>query len=124
METLVAALPSIPTEVRPAIRSILPSLTARAVRLCRSRVEAEDLVQETVLRALRFETTFERGTNARAWMFQILESVFITKIRSRTRERRALERFAHDPNLTFALTLPLPLGLVSTQMDAALTALP
>lgn len=111
-------------DARSAIAAVLPSLSARALRLSRSRADADDLVHDTVLRALRFEGTFQPGTNARAWMHQILSSVFISKMRSRSRERRALERFVHDPNLTATLTNPAPLRVVSDRVHAALAALP
>jgi len=87
------------TPVRDALSALLPRLHARALRLSRSRAEADDLVQEMCLRALRFESTFAAGTNVRAWLHQILESVFISRCRSRSRERRALGRFSGDPTL-------------------------
>ena len=106
------------------IAEVLPSLRARATRLTRSRVEADDLLQDTVLRALRFESTFERGTNLRAWMHRILESVFISGCRRRTRERSALGRFAQDPTLA-SVSSPEPvLRLVSDRVDIALRSLP
>jgi RNA polymerase sigma-70 factor (ECF subfamily) len=106
------------------IAEVLPSLRARATRLTRSRVEADDLLQDTVLRALRFESTFERGTNLRAWMHQILESVFISGCRRRSRERSALGRFAQDPTLS-SVSSPEPvLRLVSDRVDVALRSLP
>jgi RNA polymerase sigma-70 factor (ECF subfamily) len=72
-------------------------LVARALRLARDRAIAEDLVQETFERALRFETTFLPGTSPRAWAFQILFSVFVTRARRRKRESRALAWLATDP---------------------------
>jgi RNA polymerase sigma-70 factor (ECF subfamily) len=75
-------------DLRSGIPAVLPSLGARALRLARSRADADDLVQETVLRALRFENTFQRGTNLRAWMHQILESVFVTRCPRRARPGR------------------------------------
>jgi RNA polymerase sigma factor (sigma-70 family) len=97
---------------------------ARALRLTRSRPDAEDLVQETVLRALRFEETFQRGTNLRAWMQQILQSVFISRCRRRVRERRALDRFGFDPTLTMRSTPAPTLRSVSGKMHAAFSSLP
>src|SRR5262249_30766625 len=82
------------------------------------------LVQETVLRALRFESTFQRGTNLRAWMHQILESVFVTRCRSRARERRAFERFAGDPTLCTRSTKAPEVRAVTNHVDAALRSLP
>ena len=50
----------------------LDSLFNLAMWMARDRPAAEDLVQETCLRALRFRHQFEPGTNLRAWLFQIL----------------------------------------------------
>jgi RNA polymerase sigma-70 factor (ECF subfamily) len=58
---------------------------------------AEDLVQDTVERALRFEAHYKQGTNLRAWVHQILFSVFMTRCRQSRRERNALEALVTDP---------------------------
>ncbi|MCF6157036.1 MAG: sigma-70 family RNA polymerase sigma factor [wastewater metagenome] len=63
-----------------AIRHI-DSLYNMALRLVLNREEAEDLVQETYLKAYRFFNTFERGTNIKAWLFKILRNTFINKYR-------------------------------------------
>ncbi|HVW26200.1 MAG TPA: RNA polymerase sigma factor [Polyangiaceae bacterium] len=110
--------------LRASIPDVLPALEARAMRLARSRHDAEDLLQETVVRALRFEGTFQRGTNLRAWMQQILQSVFISRCRRRVRERRALERFTGDPTLTASATAAPVLRSVSNKMHAAYSSLP
>jgi RNA polymerase sigma-70 factor (ECF subfamily) len=110
--------------LRASIPEVLPALEARALRLTRSRADADDLLQETVVRALRFESTFQRGTNLRAWMHQILQSVFISRCRRRVRERRALERFTGDPTLTARMTSAPVLNCVSEKMHAAYVALP
>ncbi len=75
----------------------LPSLYARALKLCLNATEAQDLVQDTVERALRFESSYQPGTNLRAWAQQVLFSVFVTRCRKRRRERRALELLTTDP---------------------------
>ena len=110
--------------LRKEMTAVVPSLEARALHLARSRADAEDLVQETILRALRFEDTFEPGTNLKAWMHQILHSVFISGCRRKTRERLALSRFAGDPTTTSRATPPPVLHAVSGRVDSAFRALP
>ncbi|MFO0552940.1 MAG: RNA polymerase sigma factor [Polyangiaceae bacterium] len=85
------------SELRTAITKMSPELHARALRLSRNNTIAEDLVQDTVERAIRFESHFIPGTNARAWLFQILFSVFITRCRRLRRETRGLSALASDP---------------------------
>ena len=62
-----------------------------AVYLTRNGPQAEDLVQETYLRAFRFAHRFQPGTNLRAWMFQILRNTFLTFYRHREREPAFLD---------------------------------
>ncbi|HSE91713.1 MAG TPA: sigma-70 family RNA polymerase sigma factor [Methylomirabilota bacterium] len=64
----------------------LDALYNFAMYLARKPAEAEDLVQETYLRAFRFSHRFERGTHLRAWLFQILRNTFLTFYRLRERE--------------------------------------
>jgi RNA polymerase sigma-70 factor (ECF subfamily) len=90
-------------ELRAGLVALVPELRARALRLCGDRAMADDVVQDTVERALRFGEQFERGTHLRAWAFQILFSVFVTSWRRRRRERKAIEHLTSDP---CAWTLP------------------
>jgi len=83
--------------LRRALPALLPMLRARALRLSRDGSAAEDLVQDTLERALRFASTFEPDTNLRAWMHKILMSVFVSRCRRLRRERRALDWLASDP---------------------------
>src|SRR4051794_4603955 len=55
--------------------TLVPELRGRACRLCGDPVTAEDIVQDTIERALRFAKQYEKGTNLRAWVYQILFSV-------------------------------------------------
>ena len=58
----------------------LRSLRSLALRLTRNDKDAEDLVQDTYLRAYRFFHRFEPGTNIRAWLFRILKNQFLNRV--------------------------------------------
>lgn len=73
----------------------LDSLYRTALRLTRNQQEAEDLVQETMLKAFRFANTYQRGTNLRAWLFRILNTSAINRYRKQA---------------THPATTPLPEG--------------
>ncbi len=57
---------------------VLPSLYSHAFWLCRNHADAEDLVQETIVKALRAFDSFHAGTNFKAWVFRILRNTFLT----------------------------------------------
>jgi RNA polymerase sigma-70 factor (ECF subfamily) len=84
-------------------REALPHLGAlysAAIRLTRNERDAEDLVQDAMLRAYRFFDTFQAGTNCKAWLFRILTNVFRNRYREREREREILgEAESSDANL-------------------------
>jgi RNA polymerase sigma-70 factor (ECF subfamily) len=64
----------------------LEPLYATALRLTRNRADAEDLVQDTVVKALRFSDRFERGTNMRAWLSTILHNTWRNRLRDAGRQ--------------------------------------
>jgi RNA polymerase sigma-70 factor, ECF subfamily len=64
----------------------LDSLYRTALRMTRNPQDAEDLVQETMLRAFRFFGQFQPGTNLRAWLFKILTNTFINSYRKASAE--------------------------------------
>src|SRR3954453_12620008 len=64
----------------------LDSLYRAALRLTRRPADAEDLVQETYLKAFRAADSFEPGTNLRAWLFTILHNTARNRARDRARE--------------------------------------
>src|SRR5476651_754452 len=68
----------------------LPALYAAALRVTRHEKDAEDLVQDALLRAYRFFDTFQAGTNCKAWLFRILTNVFCNRYREREREHEVL----------------------------------
>jgi RNA polymerase sigma-70 factor, ECF subfamily len=76
----------------------LPSLRSFAISLTRSVDQAEDLVQETVLRAIHKQEKFEPGTNLQAWLLAILRNLFCSACR---RSKREIE----DADGSYAATL-------------------
>jgi RNA polymerase sigma-70 factor (ECF subfamily) len=64
----------------------LHALYTVALSMTREEKEAEDLVQETCLKAYRFFHQFERGTNCKAWLFKILQNTYINRYRQRSKE--------------------------------------
>ena len=66
--------------------ALLPNLRAFAFSLCGQHDRADDLVQETLLKAWSHLDSFQEGTNLRAWLFTILRNTFITEMRRRRRE--------------------------------------
>lgn len=73
-------------DVRRAMLAAVPSLRAFAISLTGSLDQADDLVQETIVRALSNLDRFQPGTNLQAWMFTILRNQFHTAYRKRRRE--------------------------------------
>jgi len=72
--------------VRKAVLGAVPSLRAFAISLCGNVDRADDLVQETLLRALANIDSFQPGTNMSAWLFTILRNHFRSEYRKRRRE--------------------------------------
>jgi len=69
----------------------LDSLYRTALRLTRVPADAEDLVQETYLKAFRAADRFEPGTNLRAWLFTILHNTARNRVRDRARDTVAID---------------------------------
>jgi RNA polymerase sigma-70 factor (ECF subfamily) len=65
---------------------LLPGMYSAAFRLTRNAADAEDLIQETFLRAYRAFHQFEPGTNLKAWLYRILTNTFINSYRKKQRE--------------------------------------
>jgi RNA polymerase sigma-70 factor (ECF subfamily) len=70
------------------------SLYTAAMRMTRNAADAEDLVQETYLKAYRAYGSFQEGTNLKSWLYKILTNTFINAYRSR--RRRPLETDLDD----------------------------
>jgi RNA polymerase sigma-70 factor (ECF subfamily) len=72
----------------------MPALYSAALRMTRNPADAEDLVQETYLRAYRGFGSFTEGTNLRAWLYRILTNTYINSYRAK--QRRPDERQLDD----------------------------
>ena len=114
-------------------RPLLPALYGTAMRLSRNEADAGDLVQETVLRAFRTFANFRPGTNARAWLFTILHSVYVNHCRRSGRERARFSLLGEDLDQAIAAEsmalyaeddLAVSYGDWSAQIDRALEQLP
>ncbi len=117
--------------------SYLDPLYRTALRMTRSEADAEDLVQETYIRALRFRDQFTPGTNLKAWLFRILTNTFINMYRRRkaqpeTTELGDVDEFSLYRRMTGAGSVaasPNPeeeflRGIVDTEVKDALAELP
>jgi RNA polymerase sigma-70 factor, ECF subfamily len=69
---------------------LLNGMYSSAFRLTRNAADAEDLVQETFLRAYRGFHQFQEGTNLKAWLYRILMNTFINSYRKRQREPQTI----------------------------------
>jgi RNA polymerase sigma-70 factor, ECF subfamily len=78
--------------------AVIPNLRAFAVSLCGNLDRADDLVQETLVKAWSNIGTFVEGTNLRAWLFTILRNIYYSEYRKRRRE-------VADPEGAFAAKL-------------------
>ena len=70
---------------------LLPSLYAAALRMTRNPADAEDVVQDTYLRAYRGFAGFQEGTNLKAWLYRILTNSFINTYRKKQREPQTVD---------------------------------
>lgn len=86
------------SDLRTDIVAAVPSLRAFAFSLARHPEDADDLVQDTLVRAFRRLSSFEEGTNLHAWLFTILRNAFYSTYRKRGRE-------VEDPDGAYAARL-------------------
>ncbi len=110
------------------------SLYRTALRLTRVPADAEDLVQDTYLKAFRAADTFEPGTNLRAWLFTILHNTARNRVRDRARETvfadsETVDQAADEPGSWDRATAPSPEALLlrdtlTPELQAAIDAMP
>ncbi len=108
-------------EVRAEIVAMRPALCRRAQRWVRSAGEAEDLAQETVLRAFSAESYFASRDHLRAWLYTVLRNLFISGRRRGQSARRAEQRLVGEASVAAG---PREVSFLSRAMERALDALP
>lgn len=109
--------------------SYVDSLYGTALRLTRRPADAEDLVQDTYLKAFRAADQFERGTNLKAWLFTILHNTFRNSRRHDVRspvdvDSEVVERAADVMALDQTPEQLLTRATLDSNLQAALDALP
>lgn len=107
--------------VRKAMIGAIPHLRAFAISLCGNADRADDLVQETLIRAWSKLSSFTEGTNMSAWLYTILRNVFYSEYRKRRREVEDV-----DGRIAGQQVAPPPQGSHMNMLDfrAALMHLP
>jgi RNA polymerase sigma-70 factor (ECF subfamily) len=121
-----------PEAFRAEVLTFIEPLYGTALRLTRNRADAEDLVQDTLLKAFRFADRFAAGTNLRAWLYTILHNTWRNRIRDSARaqvdvDSDRVEAAAASSSGPTAGDTPERILLRSTldaDLQAALDALP
>jgi RNA polymerase sigma-70 factor (ECF subfamily) len=80
----------------------MDALYRTALRMTKNDSDAEDLVQETMIKAYRFWDKFEQGSNCRAWLFKIMTNIFINDYRSKSRTPQSIDVDDIDDNYLYS----------------------
>jgi RNA polymerase sigma-70 factor (ECF subfamily) len=124
--------PPDPEAFRAEVLTFVEPLYGTALRLARNRADAEDLVQDTMVKAFRFSDRFMPGTNLRAWLYTILHNTWRNRLRDAARgpidvDSDRVEEAAASPGGPTEGETPERILLRSTldaDLQAALDALP
>jgi RNA polymerase sigma-70 factor (ECF subfamily) len=110
-----------PDRWRDDVLALIPALRAFAWSLCHNSADADDLVQETLIKAWTHRSKFQLGTNLRAWLFTILRNTYYTAMVRRRRE-------VSDTNGKHTATLTAPAtqdwSVAMRALQAAMARLP
>lgn len=85
-----------------ALVELKDNLQYYAVSLTSDQQNAEDLLQETMLKALKYRHKFRKDTNFKAWMFTIMRNTFINTYRKNVRKREVFDSSGNDLHLLFS----------------------
>lgn len=95
-------------------------------KLTQDEDEAKDLVQETFMKGFRFITSFEKGTNAKAWLFRILKNTFINEYRKKSKQPtkvdyNEVESYYNSENTESDITIDLRSETVQNRIGDEVT---
>lgn len=107
-------------ELETELIAMLPALERRAYRWCRDPAEAQDLAQDTVLRALGKKPTFDSQSHLRAWLYTVLRNLFI----SRRRRDQSWQRASGELTGTAERASDAPVPFLTASIERALARLP
>jgi RNA polymerase sigma-70 factor (ECF subfamily) len=107
----------------------IDSLYGAAMRLTRNPADAEDLVQDTYVKAVRFEEQFKQGTHLKAWLYTILHNTFLNQRRRATRDPVDVDSEQVDTAPARVTDGPSPeellmRGALGSDLQGAIDALP
>jgi RNA polymerase sigma-70 factor (ECF subfamily) len=100
--------------------AFLDALYRTALRMTRSEAEAEDLVQETYIKAFRHRDQFTPGTNLKAWLFRILTNTFINQYRRKAARPETTELDDVDESILYRHMRDISPGSASPDPEAVL----
>ena len=100
--------------------SFIDALYRTGLRMTRSEAEAEDLVQETYIRAFRFRHQYTPGTNMKAWLFRILTNTFINQYRRKAARPQTTELDDVEESILYRQMRDVSPGSASPDPEAEL----
>jgi RNA polymerase sigma factor (sigma-70 family) len=99
----------------------IPALKAFSRRFYRNAIDADDLIQETLLKALSNRDRFEEGTNLKSWLFTIMRNAFCTRFASARREAPGMTECVADQRV---LPPTQEWSLLAKDVERAYAAMP
>jgi RNA polymerase sigma-70 factor, ECF subfamily len=127
--------PAIAVRFERDVKPVIEPLRRRAIRLTSTTADAEDLLQETLLKAYAGRHSFQQGTNLSAWMFRIMTNTYISSYRNKKRQpaqcptdqltdRQLAVSAAHRPAALWSAEDQALATLADPRIKAAMQALP
>jgi RNA polymerase sigma factor (sigma-70 family) len=93
------------------------SLKSPAFKFTRNTEDANDLIQETLLKALRNKNSFKQGTNIKAWLFIIMKNTFISKYHKVDKRNKLVDPISDSYELTASNTISFNEGASKVNLD-------